>query len=646
MNGIVSFDIAAIVIFSILIFSVITRGMIKTKETITFVAFLAVALVTALLSLICTIADNYLSLLPETVRFVLNGLYLLARTVVGPFYCFYVLSIADIWHKFKRKKLIRLILQIPYLAICYLIIQNIWNHNVYYFNRVGKYNRGRLFYLLYPLATTYIIFALYIVFRYRRSVMSRKMLAIASVIPFSLVSVMIQYYIQNSNVEMFATAIACFIIAITAQKPEDIIDKLSGIGNFKAYGEDIKRGFYNEKPMKIIVVDINNFATISSMVGFETANKIVRNIGRKLTAINQECESDARMYHRDSGKFRIIIDEKNFDKAEQYANMFNSYIKTGIELEGLELNLITYISLVDVPEDFREYDSFANYCNEVVDIVPYSGEIIYAKDVINNARYCQVSDVSRLIEDGLAYGKFEVYYQPIYSIKEGKFTSAEALLRLKDDKGNFIPPDVFIPVSEKNGNIHKIGDFVIDEVIRFIASEEFCKTDLKYIEVNLSVNQCMQSGLADKVIETLERYKISPEKLNLEITESAAIYSQKIMMQNINKMSKAGISLSLDDYGTGYSNIQRVASLPLKIVKLDKTFVDMQDNPRMWIVLQNTIRMLKDMEVEIVVEGVENKQMLDKFAELECEHIQGYYFSKPLPREKFVEFLLSKKISA
>ena len=111
------------------------------------------------------------------------------------------------------------------------------------------------------------------------------------------------------------------------------------------------------------------------------------------------------------------------------------------------------------------------------------------------------------------------------------------------------------------------------------------------------------------------------------------------MAENFKKLAQAGLSFSLDDYGTGYSNIKRVIQLPLKIIKLDKSFADEKNNPKLWIVIKNTIKMLKDMNMEIVVEGVETSEGLDVFSELQCDFIQGYYFSKPIPKDEFVAFI-------
>jgi hypothetical protein len=128
-------------------------------------------------------------------------------------------------------------------------------------------------------------------------------------------------------------------------------------------------------------------------------------------------------------------------------------------------------------------------------------------------------------------------------------------------------------------------------------------------------------------------------KRNLEITETATSHSTAMLYQNLSALTSAGIKFSLDDFGTGYSNMKRIASMPLHIVKLDKSFVNIEESPKLRIVVENTIRMIKDMDMKIVVEGIETAELAKVFSNLECEYIQGYYYSRPLPRLEFVNFI-------
>ena len=194
-------------------------------------------------------------------------------------------------------------------------------------------------------------------------------------------------------------------------------------------------------------------------------------------------------------------------------------------------------------------------------------------------------------------------------------------------------------MAEDSGAIHKIGMIVLEKVCKFISSESFKELGLDYIEVNLSVVQCMDRSLAKKIAAVCDKYGVKPSQLNLEITETASSFAQKNMMTNINTLYDMGYSFSLDDFGTGYSNLVRIASLPLHIVKLDKSFTWTGDNDDLKLILETTINMVKKMDMKIVVEGVETEEMLKRFRDLECEYIQGYYFSKPLPEFDFIQYI-------
>ena len=248
-------------------------------------------------------------------------------------------------------------------------------------------------------------------------------------------------------------------------------------------------------------------------------------------------------------------------------------------------------------------------------------------------------NIDSIINEALKKNRFELHYQPIYSTKQKRFSSAEVLIRLFDDEYGYIPPDLFIPAAEKSGAIYQIGIFVFEETCRFIKSEAFKELGLEYVEINLSVAQCMQDNLANDLLEILYKYDVSPKRINLEITETAMENSYDIMMKNLNTLAREGITFSLDDYGTGFSNIQRIITMPLSIVKLDKSFIDEINNPDYQAIVINTIRMLKELNLEILSEGVEQEGQLGFLSEQNCDYIQGYYFSKPLPEEEFVRFM-------
>lgn len=464
-------------------------------------------------------------------------------------------------------------------------------------------------------------------------------LGLIMVFPISIVGVMIQLFDTTVRTTLLSYTIGILFITMMISRPEEMIDHITGLRKFSAYAEEMRRNFMNKKHFDAVLVNIANYSIIYSVLGYAGTNILLKKLAEELNRMNRTLKLHADLYYLGNGRFVAALENRGRSKTPTAANWINESLKSTFSVNHMNFSLVGYICTVKCPEDIEDFQTLNMFGEELDRRNVYTGDVLHAADLLVKNRFDIMQELDSIIEHALAENRFMVYYQPIYSIKEKKFRSAEALLRLKDEKYGFISPELFIPAAERNGAIHAIGNYVLDEVCRFIASEDFKKLHLEYIEVNLSVAQCMQTGLAKDILKTLRKYNISPDKINLEITETAVSYSQHVLDENLRLLAESGIGFSLDDYGTGYSNIRRVASLPLKLVKLDKTFTNLDDNPKMIIVLENTIRMIKDMNLEIVVEGVETQELVSRFCNLECDYIQGFYYSKPIPREEFVRFI-------
>ncbi len=454
-----------------------------------------------------------------------------------------------------------------------------------------------------------------------------------------IIAVMVQFFNQRVVVEMFTGAISLLLITMTTQRPEELIDVRTGLGNYNAYMENVKRSFATNKNFTVVMLNIGSFLSIQSLLSYDSTITLLKVVADEISKAVKQTKLDAEIYYLDRGRFRIVTVSGDYKKASETSEMLYGTLRKNDVINGLAVEFTPNICVTQCPTDAKNFTTLISLGENFHDKSYNTGGVLYASELFKQDRFDMANNIDVIIERALKNKNFKVYYQPIFSVEKGRFSTAEALLRLIDDEYGFVPPDMFIAAAEKNGAIHRIGDFVLEEVCRFIASDKFKELGLDYIEVNLSVTQCMHIDLADKVLSTLKKYNLTPDKINLEITETAVSYAQSIMRQNLDKLNTAGVSFSLDDYGTGYSNMRRMIQLPLKIVKLDKSFVDEQSNPRMWIAIQNTVKMLKDMNLEIVVEGIETQSMAKQFTDLNCDYIQGYYYSKPIPEDDFVEFI-------
>lgn len=240
--------------------------------------------------------------------------------------------------------------------------------------------------------------------------------------------------------------------------------------------------------------------------------------------------------------------------------------------------------------------------------------------------------IERLIYEALENNRFEVYYQPLYSICDGRFTEAEALLRMHDENGKLIPPDKFIPVAESTGLIVDIGLLVLKKVCDDIKYLQSCDIYISSISVNLSIAQLVRDDAVERLLDTIKQSGVSPKHILFEITESVLICNYAKMADKIIKLSKSGIRFALDDFGTGYSNLTHVIDLPFDVIKLDKSLIwDSMKNQKCNIIIHDLTRAFKNVNLSVTAEGVETKEH-DDFARMcGCDKIQGFRYAKPMP---------------
>ncbi len=638
MLKVVAFNYAALILLVVLLISTVMRKMTKGNSNHVFLCILFTMLLATGFDIWALHLDNAMSDdLP--MRYISHTGYLLFHNLTTPAYVMYIISLSDTWHKLLKDKVQQVLISAPLAVLIALLTVNFFNDKLFYFEN-GEYIRGPWFFSLYIIAGYYMVLGIAMLFIYRKFIGKAKIAAIGSIVPLVVAAAVVQYLNHLNAVEMFASTLSLFFISTTSQRPEDIIDPLTGLNNYRAYTENIKRCFKNDKHVSIVMLHIANFSLLQNMISYDASAELLEKVSAELSEMERSSRCRMEIYYLDRGRFRVVLWGKYRDAAGGLAEQLRTRLMGQNYSDELPVALSLHFCVANCPEDIKDFKSLTAFGSGFHEKEYESSErVLYASELFKNNRFEMLNNIDSIIDDALRNRSFKVFYQPIFNVEKGRFSTAEALLRLIDEKYGFVPPDLFIPAAEKNGAIHKIGDFVLEEVCRFIASDRFKELGLDYIEINLSVAQCMHSDLADKVLEMLKKYDISSDKINLEITETAAARAHNEMRANLDKLAGAGISFSLDDYGTGYSNMRRVIQLPLKIVKLDKSFVDEQNNPKMWIVLQNTVKMLKDMNMEIVVEGIETEKMVEQFTELNCDYIQGYYYSKPIPEDDFVDFV-------
>lgn len=633
------FNYCTIVLLILLFTTTIARKMNKGKLNRTFLTLICLILSATVIDLFTSLGDLYL--FPIWLRYVLHTLNILSFSAITPLYTVFVITLSDTWHKYYSNPIYIIIMRVPFIAILAMLVANLFVNNVFSIDYNGVYNHEKLFELVYALDALYVLFGIYCILKNRKLYSAKQFVILILMLPIGIISVLVENYNPHFQICMFLHTTILYLISTVIMCPEETIDSITGIKNFNAYSQDMKRKFKNDQIFSIIMVNIRNYRSVFNLLGYDETNILMNKIVKVLSETANSLGIYHEIYNLDNRKLRIVIPGKINEQITTIAERIGAILKLKFKIKDIEINIDPCVCISQCPQDIKDFKSLISFGEEFDNIGDFQRSILIADNLVDHRRYDIIKNIDDIIENAFINDSFSVYFQPIYSVQKKRFTSAEALLRLKDKQFGFISPDIFIPAAEKNGSISRIGDFVLNDVCKFISTKAFKSLDIEYIEVNLSVAECLQSELASNVISTLDKYKVPRSKINLEITETAAAAEQKVLDDNILKLSKEGINFSLDDYGTGYSNMERIISLPFELIKLDKTFTKIENNPKLVTVIKSTVSMIKDMNMKIVVEGVETKEILDFFVDLECDYIQGYYFSKPLPKDEFVEFIAS-----
>ncbi|MGN0437336.1 MAG: putative bifunctional diguanylate cyclase/phosphodiesterase [Lachnospiraceae bacterium] len=498
------------------------------------------------------------------------------------------------------------------------------------------YQGTKQLYILNIMVIVTILYSLIYSIVNTRIISYRKMTIISAISVIVIFAIMVQSQIPEVSFIDFVIAISFLILYFVVQNPFEMMDINTKVLNRNMFDELLRADIYNRRSFDLIVLALDDFKIVNRSYGVTVGDMLLIQVAQFL----REIDNKAIVYRYGSDQFAVELMHKKSDLNQTLSKIEERFRHPWI-VEGVSAMLSTTVCCVTWPDDG---DSYA----DIIDVIDFSvltakkfgkGSTVYAKDLdLQSIR--REKAIEQAIDSAIEQDTLEVHYQPIYNTEKGCYTSAEALVRIRDDRLGNISPEVFIPIAERNGSILKMGNMIFEKVCRFISENNLHETTIEYIEINVSVVQCMQEDFVENLNGIMEKYGVKPSQINLEVTETAAVNSIAILQENIERLYQQGISFALDDYGSGYATIGYIHQLPFKIIKLDKLMVwDAFENERAGITLRYTVGMLKELKVNIVAEGVETVEQQKRLSDIGCDYLQGWYYAKAMPPEEFASLI-------
>ncbi len=412
------------------------------------------------------------------------------------------------------------------------------------------------------------------------------------------------------------------------------IDPVTGLGNETYFMENGVYFLADKTPDEkyVLSIDINKFKALNSIHGYAFCNSILKELGTKLSELLPANNITCR------------ISNDIFASMFNYSGNIEEYIeKTYNELSILTINdhniqLNLAIGVYHVLPDEKEVNKILDKSYMARSQVKglYDNNYYLFDEALEN-RLLEVQRLESNMKTGLDRKEFLVYYQPKVYAATGKVYGAEALVRWVIN-GEMLPPSRFIPLFEKNRFIRKLDLYIFDIVCQDISEWQKRSDFIPTISVNISKEHFVDENFIDEFVGICEKYNVDPSIIDLEITESATIDEKIDILPILNRIKEKGFIISIDDFGTGYSSFSMLQNMPIDIIKIDKVFISKANLSSKYNIINYIILIAKHLRAKTIVEGVETQEQVDFVNSIHADIIQGYFFSKPLPKDIFEDY--------
>ena len=524
-----------------------------------------------------------------------------------------------------------------YLFFTAFTVTSPFTHFIFWFNEDLELCHNMLFYGYYVLDLFYLIAGLIHFLRHRNQFTNNQTVSLMFYTCACFGAAMLQTFYPKLLITGFMFALTILITYLSMENPDDYIDSESRLFSRLAFKVKCQSDFAMHHKNFIIGIYAESLFHILNSLG-ETNREAFY---KEVTGALKEISGSETIFRLTYEKIAIIIPFENDEKCRDIVNRINNYFKEPVKCGPVEISFAVSMKTVKIPDDVGTIEDLLDLLEDSLEdkTAMATGSAFHADVAILEKRRRE-NRIIQILEDSMNKNAFEVVYQPVYNIKKGGYTSAEALIRLKTEEFGYIEPEEFIPLAEKNGLALLIGNFVLNEVCRLYSENRLWEKGLEKIHVNLSVIQCMQEKMYEHIFEVMDYYNLDYEYVNLDVTETTTIAANEILLRNMNIMKEHKMCFSLDNYGTGLSNTNTLVKYPFKYVKLDKALIQSAVNDeKARVILHKTVSMIKDLNMETVAEGVEDLGQYDMVIYLNCDYIQGFMFSNPLSAEDFLRFI-------
>lgn len=425
-----------------------------------------------------------------------------------------------------------------------------------------------------------------------------------------------------------------------------VTDRLTELPNRFAVGELVERLINKQERFIMFSIDINNFKGINDTMGHGFGDMVLKEVAERWKFIADSADTGTTDFVARLGgdEFAIIIrDYQNIEQVKKSVYIYKSELERVITIEECDYFMTANFGYAEYPTDAMTTDaviSGANAAMHSAKTLGNNGVLRFDPDLAGNAKFLEIE---RKIRKALDNDRITYHLQPQYDINH-RLRGFEALARMRDEDGMLINPGDFIPVAEKTGLVDRIDSCVFEQAVKFVGDVMNETLSSITMSCNVSVRHLMKNNFIEEVRNTLHKYGVPPQCIEIEITESIMIDSTDKALNTITELKNMGIKIAIDDFGTGYSSLSYLNNLPSDILKIDKSFIDVMndsESSKQYVAMIVSIGHI--MNLKVISEGVETEEQVNTLKAIDCDFIQGFIWGRPMPAEEAMKLVLEEK---
>lgn len=636
----VDFLLSALVFLLIILSHFMEQRILNTKSTKAFFTFLLLGIANIVFDLFCTflitLARSDLAWMTECC---LTVLYLL-QVLVPVSLLSYIRTYYESDQTQPRWKCV--CCAVPPLLMSLLILLNHKNGLFFRIDSSGSYVRGPCYLGMYLFAGAYIVVIAVSSYVYASRLGRQKVRAIREILLLVSVCVVIQSIYHDVLLTGFGIAMCIAILFFTINNPYQHMDSLTGLFDLNYFREQCNHFALRKKSFHVLAVDLCQLKRINRILGTDVGNQALIQMAQMLQLVSK----NTRVF-RNSGK-RFLLICPTISEYETAQQRIQEMFSQPLEINGNSISSPVAICGIIHAEQLDSCEFLLGYLDYLSSLIASTNRTVLIQGdekTLKGFRYTQ--EIEHFLQTALEEDLFEVYFQPVYSTSQKRYVTMEALSRLRHPTLGPVSPEVFISIAEKSDQIAQLGLLQMRRICAFLKAHPELMEQIRDVKINLSPMELLKKGHIQQLVDTIRDSGLPASCFSFEITETVATDYSENLWNAIDLFTNAGIGLCLDDFGSGYANLNSVLKLPFSVIKMDRSLLsDICTDEKAAALYRNTVTVLRNMGYTVVAEGVETPAELELLSSWGVDMIQGFYFSPPVSRSKLLELLLPKTDAA